>query len=672
MTGRLGRALGMSPLALARRLASGTRIRAEDGARRKADLYSSTYSSEAHGSLRRIIPDLPVLNARTFESRAVKNYCQHYFDLLGSGWTRVRYGMPCVGLGGIVFEPSVREISGPDTERLRELVNEPNLTEAKRLWSLLPSEYQPIDWQLDFKSGYRWEGRTWYRDIRFGQQRGADVKVPWELSRMQHLPQLALEYGRTRSGETLLEFRNQVIDWLATNPPRYGVNWNSTMDVAIRSANMVLANDLFLAYAAEFDQEFQSVFQRSVREHAVHILENLEWSETLRANHYLANIAGLAFCSVYLPRSEETDSWLAFADAELTVAVGEQFYEDGSSFEASTSYHRLSSEMIVYAAAILAREPDRLPARGVKSFTDRTEHIRKMAAFSRLVTKPNGNVWQVGDNDSGRFFKVAPAFSGDGEDDFWENHLDHSHLEQSVGTLLGDEPLAGDADSVVIASLRGSSAGHPSNPRPNPFADVTINAQESSTRPPPASQRVRSIDIPELVPADIRSVASVSFGVFVFESPGFYLGIRCGSVGQNGIGGHAHNDQLAIELNVNGEDWIADPGTYLYTPLPEMRNAYRDADAHSSPRAAGFEQGRLAAGLFRLGDACVAQCVAFEGGRFIGEMRKGSKVIRREVALTPGRITVTDTSWGCDLLPPVSSTLRFSPGYGMLADSPRT
>ena len=38
----------------------------------------------------------------------------------------------------------------------------------------------------------------------------------------------------------------------------------------------------------------------------------------------------------------------------------------------------------------------------------------------------------------------------------------------------------------------------------------------------------------------------------------------CLAVGQDGNGGHAHNDQLSIELNVDGEDWIADPGTYLY------------------------------------------------------------------------------------------------------------
>ena len=33
----------------------------------------------------------------------------------------------------------------------------------------------------------------------------------------------------------------------------------------------------------------------------------LEWSDTLRANHYLADIAGLLFCAAYLPRSEESD-----------------------------------------------------------------------------------------------------------------------------------------------------------------------------------------------------------------------------------------------------------------------------------------------------------------------------------------------------------------------------
>ena len=37
--------------------------------------------------------------------------------------------------------------------------------------------------------------------------------------------------------------------------------------------------------------------------------------------------------------------------------------------------------------------------------------IRKMAEFTVDITKPNGEVAQFGDNDSGRFFKTQPTYN---------------------------------------------------------------------------------------------------------------------------------------------------------------------------------------------------------------------------------------------------------------------
>ncbi len=247
MTGRLGRALRMSPLALARRLVRETQIASADAERRQVDSVTPTYGKASPERLESLLSGLAPIEAGPFASRAVQLYCDHRFDLLGSGWTRVEYGMQCEGLEGIVFPPAAAPIDKPDASRLSALVNAANLREASRLWALLPTDYRPIDWQLDFRSGYRWDARTWYHDVEFGVTRGADIKLPWELSRMQHFPQMALEFGRTGDQSLCAEFRNQTIDWLATNPPRFGANWFSTMDVGIRAANLLVARDLFVS-----------------------------------------------------------------------------------------------------------------------------------------------------------------------------------------------------------------------------------------------------------------------------------------------------------------------------------------------------------------------------------------------------------------------------------------
>ena len=59
-------------------------------------------------------------------------------------------------------------------------VNPSNLAHAKRAWALVSPGYQPIDWHVDYKSGYRWASTDWYLDVPYGSVLGADVKAPWE------------------------------------------------------------------------------------------------------------------------------------------------------------------------------------------------------------------------------------------------------------------------------------------------------------------------------------------------------------------------------------------------------------------------------------------------------------------------------------------------------------
>jgi hypothetical protein len=287
----------------------------------------------------------------------------------------------------------------PDREGkwLAGRVSRENLETAQQLWRLIDEGYDPIDWHLDFKSGYRWHETIWYRDVPVPPAAGADVKVPWELARMQHLPILALAYGNASGGRKGVsggrkgvkersiyakEFRNQVLDFIATNPPRFGVNWYYAMEVGIRAANWMVAYDLFQAYGAEFDPDFEMVFRRSIYEHGRHIVGNLEWHPELRTNHYLANVVGLLFIAAYLPRTKETDAWLAFSVQELVEEVKHQFFPEGANFEASTCYHRLSAEMVTHATALV------LGLSGEKREALKSYNHRLIRGFPKLNPAP--------------------------------------------------------------------------------------------------------------------------------------------------------------------------------------------------------------------------------------------------------------------------------------------
>ena len=216
-------------------------------------------------------------------------YLQHRFDLLGSGWVEVRHGMVCKGFDGNVYAPALPS-SIKDSALIRRL-SPGNRKQASAIRQMIDDGYVPIDWQLDYKSGYRWSEGQASATITYGHEPGADVKVPWELARLQHLIQLALAFDAATVGKAGFiqaetysrEFQNQVLDFLAANPPGYGVNWVCTMDVAIRAANLLLVYDMFKARGAHFSEAFQAVFFAGVLAHGRHIAGHLEWNANLRA-----------------------------------------------------------------------------------------------------------------------------------------------------------------------------------------------------------------------------------------------------------------------------------------------------------------------------------------------------------------------------------------------------
>ena len=288
-------------------------------------------------------------------------YLQHRFDLLGSGWTTPVYRYEASGFLGHCYAP--RGPVAPDSagNGLEAIVNRSNLSRSRQVWRLIArNDYAPIDWQLDFRSGYRWSARRPSMRLSIPIDRGADVKVPWELGRLQHLPQLALcailadaqKPGFAPASRCVDEISDQLVDFIATNPPRFGVNWISSMDVGIRAANIALTVALLAGADIALSAPIAEIVAGTLNDHAQHVLEHLDYSESGRSNHYLANLGGVIWSS-WLLTGSEADRRLAFAIAELMKEAETQFLADGGNYEGSTSYHRLSAEIVVFALAVI-------------------------------------------------------------------------------------------------------------------------------------------------------------------------------------------------------------------------------------------------------------------------------------------------------------------------------
>ncbi|MBI1363540.1 MAG: hypothetical protein GC134_06110 [Proteobacteria bacterium] len=630
--------------------------------------------------------------------RLCRKFAGHSFNLLGSGWIEQRYGMRCRGRDGNTYTMGADVVADATGDWLAAYVPASMLAESRRRWRLIKGGYTPIDWQLDFISGYRWSSKLPSSAITFGNKPGADVKVPWELARMQHLPLMALSHLDSPDVGLVHAIRNQIIDFAATNPPRFGVNWVCTMDVAIRAANIALAATLIEKSGHEWDAPFRTLLGTVLYEHARHTATHYEWHHTLRGNHYLADVCGQLFTLCALERTPQTDAWFALAVQEFVGELPLQFLPDGANFEASSAYHRLSSEMAAYATALLTGlsserkqalqsydwtkakgNPPLAPApQSADLDNELLERLEKTAEFSLHMTRPDGVLWQVGDNDSGRFFNVQPAVHAD---TLIEDGLDHHHLWGAIGSLFGREDLRSAAGSFKTDGwlVEALSAGICllSYRRPGAAVaahvctigqDFEFDLWKARVAELPDRQKLsQSFKIDEKV-GNLNLYAYPDFGAYIWRGKETFIGLRAGPNGQAGNGGHAHNDHLALELMTKTGPVFQDPGTFIYTALPEVRNRYRSVRVHHAPKAGTAEPCPFEYGTFRLPDRALAGCMYFGTRGFVGTHQGYGQPIYRMVELSGKDLTVTDFVLENDGITPTDPTpepIAYSPGYGI-------
>jgi hypothetical protein len=703
------RAMAMPPHRLATRAIDFARRRAAGAWRRRQDSWLGSHAAfDGHVLWRPRVAiaaaDIaPPLHAPL---RVLGDlYRAHRFDLLGSGWVKVEYGMSCRGFAGHVFAPHPPVSADPDGAWLGGQINASNRAAARALWHQVADRaYQPIDWQIDFRSGYRWRADAHCSTLPIPVDTGADVKVPWELGRLQHLPQLALCAILAQAGTAgfapaqvyVRELSCQLLDFLALNPPRFGVNWMCPMDVGIRIANILLALDLLMAADLCPEREVTQAALAGAREHADHIAAHLEWTDGARGNHYLANLVGLLWAASHLPADSRSEALFAFAASELLREGERQFGPDGGNHEGSTNYHCLSSELLAFGVALLAgladhdlRRIDNARADAVRllppwragplprhPLPDGSVTVVPPAVRERLfraaemigaATRPDGQVIQIGDTDSGRLFRLTPVGAVGAADDptFHDDPLDHRATAQAIWALFAAADGAQSLDAVAIERI----AGGRTFPRPDAIATADhgdLDAVVATIEAWPAEcRRCRRLAFGG-AHATWQRAAFPRFGLYVFRAGGDFVAFRCGPAPHADAPlGHTHDDNLAIEY-VLGDAARIDPGTFCYTPSRRLRDAYRGADAHDVVRAADWDVARAGAALFALTHAAWATCLAWRPHGVAGEIVAPQGRLVRALRLTDTCLEIWDGVAPPGRLRPIKPQIEVAHGYGRL------
>ena len=424
----------------------------------------------------------------------------------------------------------------------------------------------------------------------------ADVKVPYEASRLQHLQKQnlinSIEATNTLgSGALVVEVDKFPL-----------IYWNSPMDVAIRLINLIIHRQ-FLAHKSNrsiiFDDS-EELLDAYISQNYQYVKDNLENEGKVVGNHYLIELSSMLF---YLANYETKNSVAdtKFVIEELKIEIARQFNDEGTNFEGSTHYSAFATEALILC---------KLSMQELNQSTDLLTSINRLILLNKKFLSlliNNDELSQIGDNDSGRIFYFA--FEE-------EKPLKLSWLIKMIESLEINEKLI--------------------------ISDHIFEVSEEI----PILKDYKHVKHPEIkvFSKDYEAYAYPEFGIFIWRNESEYLSIRCGPVGQNGVGGHSHYDQLSIECFTNNK-WIArDPGTGTYTDDITIRNKFKSLEYHWGPNINIKFKKEDEFDCFKLNNMSDGNVLTFNKESFLGVAEFNGNKIYRKMELNDGVLSIEDFS----------------------------
>src|SRR6202007_1994967 len=90
-------------------------------------------------------------------------------------------------------------------------------------------------------SGKRARLEHWSRLNYLDPEMIGDKKIVWELNRHQYFATLGQAYWLTNDERYAETFVAHLASWMEQNPPKLGINWASSLEVAFRSISWLWA-----------------------------------------------------------------------------------------------------------------------------------------------------------------------------------------------------------------------------------------------------------------------------------------------------------------------------------------------------------------------------------------------------------------------------------------------
>ncbi|HKR13154.1 MAG TPA: alginate lyase family protein [Pyrinomonadaceae bacterium] len=392
----------------------------------------------------------------------------------------------------------------------------------------------PIDWHFEPVSGKRIPLDHWSKLDYLDAGVAGDKKIVWELNRHQYFMKLGQAYVLTGDERYARVFANHLEAWMDANPPKLGINWASSLEVAFRSISWLWGLYFFKDAAPAQTMKRAVKFLYLNARHLESYLSTYFSPNT----HLTGEALGLFYLGTLLPEFDEAERWQTLGHDILIEQIPVHVKPDGVYFEQSSYYHRYTTDFYIHFLILSRLNGLAVPKTVEDALVSLLDHLM-------YITRPDGTTPFFGDDDGGRLLMLDARAPND------------FRPSLATGAVLfrrGDYKFVADDAAEELLWLLG----------------------------PEGLQEYDEIDVHEPVET---SRAFPDGGYFVMRdgwaSQSNYLLFDCGPHGALNCG-HAHADALSIDVAANGRTTLVDPGTYTYTGSKELRDWFRSSQAHNT------------------------------------------------------------------------------------------
>lgn len=388
-----------------------------------------------------------------------------------------------------------------------------------------------INWHYSFLGDLYWELKGSDKINIYEDNEGKDVKYVWELNRHQFLPYLGLAYYLTKDEKYTICFKNIILDWINKNPPLWGINWYSGLEISLRLISWIFSLYFFNQSKIINENSFFEKIFRSMVQHAYY----LNFFYTRRSfNHTLGELFGLFLFSEIFKQFPLIKKWRDKSYKRFFSQIFIQSREDGTSIEQSLNYHKFALEFFLLFYFINKKKIN-------ASYKYRLE---KIFEFLLMTIKPNKTFPHIGDSDDSKVLILT------------------SHKKVNYKDIL------------IISSILLNGRSIDELIEKKTLISVLL-----------LGTKAHRLNNSYLNKKTLKKIAYFPKGGYLIARNNWnvdsnYLFINYSRFGPQ-MAPHSHSDIFNVIFSCKGKDIFIDSGTYSYNKTWEKRKKFTSASSHN-------------------------------------------------------------------------------------------